>query len=282
MMSADFDPLAFLVRFASTPTAPFREHRVQAEVAAFARRFRSLKLARDAHGNLLLLRPGRRPRLTPRLIFVAHLDHPGFVVRQRLDARTVDCDFHGGVMSRYVEGARVRFFPEARDEIVGRAITAVDDERGRCRTTSVRVRGELPPGTFGMFDLVPGRLAGKRFHGRACDDLAGAAAALCLLADLARKPADADVGVLLTRGEEAGFVGALASVIGPRSLLRSTDRVISIECSAEQPVARQGDGVVLRVGDATSVFDSAFGRFFARRERRARERRFVVSAISAP
>jgi endoglucanase len=62
---------------------------------------------------------------------------------------------------------------------------------------------------------------------------------------------------LLTRAEEVGFVGAIAAVLRP-TLLRRSDRVISIECSAEQPFARQDDGVILRVGDRMSIFDSDF------------------------
>ena len=152
----------------------------------------------------------------------------------------------------------MRFFDGDR-EVVG-TVLATAEEAGRCATADVRVRGPISVGAIGMFDVGVGRFVGKRFHCRACDDLAGAAAALCTLVDLARKPADCDVCVLLTRGEEEGFIGAIASVLEP-TLLRPTDRMISIETSAEQPVAQQGKGVVLRVGDRTSVFHSAFGRF---------------------
>ena len=43
--------------------------------------------------------------------------------------------------------------------------------------------------------------------------------------------------------------------------LRKSDRIIAIECSAEQPYARQGDGVIIRVGDKTSIFNSALTYF---------------------
>jgi endoglucanase len=66
--------------------------------------------------------------------------------------------------------------------------------------------------------------------------------------------------VLLTRAEEEGFVGAIAAAQDGK-LLKKSDRLISIECSAEQSYAKQSDGVVIRVGDRTSVFNSAFTYF---------------------
>ena len=56
-----------------------------------------------------------------------------------------------------------------------------------------------------MWDQGAGRVKGKRFFSRVCDDLAGAAAALTMLDKLARKPPKAPVAVLLTRAEEEGF-----------------------------------------------------------------------------
>ena len=73
-----------------------------------------------------------------------------------------------------------------------------------------------------MWDQGEGRFVGKRFLSRVCDDLAGAAAALAMLDHLAAKPPRAGIAVLLTRGEEEGFIGAIAASLHPR-LLRKTD-----------------------------------------------------------
>jgi endoglucanase len=72
------------------------------------------------------------------------------------------------------------------------------------------------------------------------------------------------VAVLLTRAEEVGFIGALAAVHAPAKsalLRKADDLLLAIECSAEQPYARQGDGVILRVGDRTSIFNSSLTAF---------------------
>ena len=45
--------------------------------------------------------------------------------------------------------------------------------------------------------------------------------------------------------------------------MRKTDRLIVIECSAEQPVAKQGDGCIIRVGDRSSIFNSGLTYFLS-------------------
>jgi endoglucanase len=78
--------------------------------------------------------------------------------------------------------------------------------------------------------------------------------------ELHRKPPKVPVAVLLTRAEEEGFIGALGAAIAPR-LLKKSDRIIAIECSAKQPHAPQGNGAIIRVGDRTSVFNSSLTYF---------------------
>jgi endoglucanase len=84
-----------------------------------------------------------------------------------------------------------------------------------------------------------------------------------MLDQLRRKPPPSPVAVLLTRAEEEGFIGAIAAS-RDGTLLRKSDRLIAIECSAEQPFAPIGGGCVVRVGDRTSVFDSAVTYFLTR------------------
>jgi endoglucanase len=81
----------------------------------------------------------------------------------------------------------------------------------------------------------------------------------------------ASVAVLLTRAEEDGFIGAIAAAREPK-LLRRDDLVISIETSAIQPYAQQGDGVIIRVGDRISVFDSALTFFITQQAERLAKR----------
>jgi endoglucanase len=268
------------------PTAPFAEERALRFIDDFATARHRLRLSKDRFGNRLLLLPGTSAAARrARLIFVAHTDHPGFVARRMVRTGVVEADFRGGVLREYVQGAKVRFFDE-NGEVTGVVIAASSpkDRTNYPSHTHVRVRSDVSPGAAGMFDQGVGRVRGGKFYCRVCDDLAGAAAALTMLDQLhaSRSRLRATVGVLLTRGEEEGFIGALAAVLHP-TLLRESDRIISIECSAIQPFAKQGDGVILRVGDRTSIFNSQLmywmtreAEALARRDKRFKHQRALM------
>lgn len=249
-----------LRQLCSVPTAPFAERRVVQFVEAFvARRSKQLALARDSFGNLLITLRGREPS-TPRWVFTAHMDHPGFVAARMADAKTLEADFYGYVRPEFFTGARVRFFEDEREVRATVHDFTLGTERAVPAQVRLKVARPVAAGSPGMFDLGTGRTRGKKFYSRVCDDLAGAAAALAMLDQLCRRPPRASVAVLLTRAEEEGFIGAIAASIKPQ-LLKKDDRLIAIECSAAQPYAPQGNGVVIRVGDRTSIFNSSLTYF---------------------
>lgn len=251
-----------LSELCSVPTAPFAEHRVIAHIKQFVAQRPRLKLSQDKTGNLLIQLPGKMGSAkSPRLVFVAHMDHPGFVARKMLKPDYLLADFYGGVLSDYVKGSKVRFF-DSDNQIPGQVISIeADEERAAYPSrATIKVGGVVPPGAIGMFDQGESRIKSGKFYSRVCDDLAGAASALAMLDQLQQRPPRTTVCLLLTRAEEDGFIGAIASAHNA-TLLRKTDRIISIECSAEQPYAQQGNGVILRVGDRTSIFNSSFSYF---------------------
>jgi endoglucanase len=246
--------MRILHELCSTPTAPFAEQRVVAYVERFVRDRKGLRLSRDRHGNLLIeLKSASRGG--PRWVFGAHMDHPGFVARRMLDAKTLEASFQGWVKPEFFQGERVRFFDDA-GEVRGTVETfTVAKDRGVPERVRVRVSRPVALGSPGMWDQGEGRTRGGKFYSRVCDDLAGAAAALAMLDTLARRPPRAPVAVLLTRAEEEGFIGAIAACVQPK-LLRKSDRIIAIETSAMQPFAPQGEGAIIRIGDRTSIFNS--------------------------
>jgi putative aminopeptidase FrvX len=253
-----------LQEICSIPTAPFAESRVVRYVEQFVAARKRLQLSRDSHGNLLIQLPGKTR--SPRWVFTAHMDHPGMVAEKMLDNSTVLAAFRGYVLSELVHGTKVRFFDGDR-EITGVVTKTIDEQiappmnRGTTpKQVHVRVKSPVSPGSIGMFDVGEGRIVGRKFHSRVCDDLAGAAACLAMLDELHAKPPQSTVAVLLTRAEEEGFVGAIAAVLKPK-LLKKTDRLVAIECSAMQPYAPQGNGAIIRVGDRTSVFNSDLSYF---------------------
>jgi putative aminopeptidase FrvX len=245
-----------LEQICSLPTAPFAEGRVLAFLDDFARR-RRFDLRTDRFGNRLLQIGPSRGR---RLVFVAHVDHPGMVAERMIDSRTLVARFHGGVAKDYLPGVRVRFFDltDPKREIAGKItrVTKDSDRPGFPAEVEVAVKSEVPRFSPGMFDLTPAQLRSGKFFSRACDDLAGVAAILTALDSLDRRKLKTPVAALLTRGEEDGFIGAVAAA-KEKTLIRPDDCLISVECSSMQ-YASQGQGVIVRVGDRISIFDSAF------------------------
>ncbi len=233
-------------------TAPFREQQVVAQVRLWARQ-RGLTVHADPAGNLSLrlrrVRGRKRPR---RWIFQAHLDHPGFVtIGQR--GRTVQAEFRGGVQAEYFAGSRVRLFcPDGATIATVRSRQEPEDGRFPLCRLELDEDQDLPDGTIGMWDLPAVRIRGSRLSSRACDDLVGTAGLLCVLDELAETDQQIDLTVWLTRAEEAGFVGASAACLDGWVPARAA--IVSVETSRALPGARLGDGVVIRVGDRSSVF----------------------------
>ena len=251
--------MKILRELCSVPTAPFAEKHVTRFVERFVEARPGLKLSRDRWGNLLI--ELRRAGKGPRWVFGAHMDHPGFVATRMLDARTLEAAFHGWVLPDFFAGERVRFFDDDGGEVVGTVTDwTIGKERKVPETARIRVRGRVRPDSPGMWDQGTGRVRGRRFLSRVCDDLAGAAGALTMIDRLAKNPPKAPVAVLLTRAEEEGFVGAIGAALEPK-LLKKNDRIVAIETSAEQPYAPQGKGAIIRIGDKTSVFNSALSYF---------------------
>ncbi len=107
-----------------------------------------------------------------------------------------------------------------------------------------------------MWDFPPFRVARGRIVSRALDDLLGCAAALAALDVLRRVRPAPRIAALFTRAEEVGFHGTFEAI-----RLRTVPKnafVLSLETSRALPQAPQGGGVIVRVGDARSVFDPAF------------------------
>ena len=121
-------------------------------------------------------------------------------------------------------------------------------------------REKNPPvrdfGAFAMWDLPAFELRDGRIFSRACDDLIGCAAIVALFHELERVGAEACVHGLFTRAEEVGFVGAIHLAQSGR--VPKTLTIVSLETSSEKGgPAQMGAGVIVRVGDRTSIFDDA-------------------------
>lgn len=266
-----------LTDFVSLPTAPFVERAGLDYLRRFVADRAGLSMRADRFGNLLVRYRGGRAKAARPLVFAGHLDHPGFIAVRMKDDRHVVAEWRGWVERKYFRGARVRFFADGR-EIPGQVVEVAGDgladkkatRKRRTRQSAsarsfgaeappnevtIRVSRPVPAGAPGMWDFPGARTVGSTFYARACDDVAGVSAILCMLDELCRTKAAADCYAFFTRAEEVGFGGALAAVEG--GTLPAGAVVVAVECSKAITGVALGAGPVLRVGDRASVFTPA-------------------------
>ena len=115
--------------------------------------------------------------------------------------------------------------------------------------------GEPANFSFAVWDLADYALHRDIVYSRACDDLIGVAGVLATLIELKQSRAPVNVLGLISRAEEVGFYGALT--IAHSGSIPKNALIISLETSRELPGVKIGQGVILRVGDRSSVFDPA-------------------------
>jgi endoglucanase len=260
------------------PTAPYHEE----AVARFIREFalaRGLPVRTDKFGNLMVrYRRGRGHRP---VVFMAHMDHPGFEAIEDSEGGFVMTRFLGNVPRDHFRiGGRVRIFSES-SEHVARIWSLPDVDWSREKLVRLRVRKPVRRGEFAMWDLPAVKCNHSVIRSRACDDLAGCLALLALLEELARNRISAHVSVVFTRAEEVGFLGAMG-IIKSR-LIPPSALVVSIETSKELSHALMGDGPIIRVGDRATTFDARVTMFLedvaarlAKSDRRFRHQRRLM------
>jgi putative aminopeptidase FrvX len=239
-------------RLMQHPAVPYHEHAVRDEVQKICKEH-ALPFELDRYGNLLVrLQTSKKQRS---FVMAAHMDHPGFeVVCDRRNSNHL-VRFQGGVPDHYFrQGIKIRLMPGDIPAKLGKRI-------GKDRTFEIQVSRPIEnQPEFAVWELEDFR-ASNLIVGRACDDLIGVTSILATIIELKKGRARVNVIGVISRAEEIGFRGVLA-LTNTKHLPRNS-LVVSLETSRELPGVKMGEGVILRVGDKTSVFDSDAMRFLA-------------------
>ncbi|MCB2155829.1 hypothetical protein KQI84_13175 [bacterium] len=240
------------------PTAPYKEHWMLEELDRQLDQIPGLEVKKDRWGNVFARL--RRGENSPGCVaYVAHLDHPGFVVH-RTEGNTVHGTFEGNVDTDFFKTRPVRLFRDVDDAGIRAHVTEVSERRKETHNRAVVLEAEEDPAgaVLGMWDLEPFTLDGDHIRSRAVDDLGGTTLILETLRGASQTEGDVDVMGVFTRAEECGFRGALLvcqddSEKGEYIPLDAW--VISVETSSARPTTPIGGGGILRVGDRTSIFN---------------------------
>ena len=216
----------------------------------------------DDYGNIIarLTRrnesPGRPELVEGRPIaLVAHMDHPGFEIID-VDGRRLTLKMLGRV-SDVIYEQQVDLVVHCADGSSCAAQTTGQDSDPEARVLYADLveQNELVLPAFAVFDLVDYELGDTRIFARALDDLAGCATTLSILETLVVEDGPVDVIGVFTCAEEEGLIGA--RLLAAAGSLPKETLVVSIESSRTLPGAEQGNGPVIRVGDALSTFSQS-------------------------
>lgn len=240
--------LALAQRVLTLPTAPYHEHLVRDSVTTHLTGL-GLPVERDAAGNVIARYcPDAAAKLPP-LVFVAHMDHPGFEALGEGRAQ-----FLGNVVPEmFAKGAGVQFFT-GKGVVRTRLARQPKVVEPRAPVT-VELTGaaEVQAGDVGMWDFPLCRVQGDRLRAVAIDDVLSVAALLATMSNIVKAKRGTHVWAIFTRAEEVGFPGAIA--VARSGLIPPDALVVSLEMSKQRPWARIGNGPVIRLGDRMTLFD---------------------------
>lgn len=232
----------WLSELTNIPTASGLEDAVVRWVEGWVSRRDDLSIEKDSGGNLFVTQKGRRSKAP--VLAVAHMDHPAFVITDFSGS----FEFRGAVDAVYFENASLDVV--SRPDGPTGHVTSYDEDSS---SGTAHFLGQVSPGDIAMWRFRNTSQRHDLFRAPACDDLAGAAAALAAL-DRARKRAHLQhFGVMLTRAEEVGLIGAIHAA--KQKTIPEGARLLSIETSRELANARIGAGPIIRIGDRSTVFD---------------------------
>ena len=268
----------------SQPTAPFKEGYVLSFITKILDQHQ-IPYFLDSHQNIVLGASSlkeyqkllRSQKESPLLVFVAHMDHPGFHGSQWVSNQLLQVKWLGGTPTEHLQGAHVWLQTEHSSPTPwvgsGRIIKSHLSATGRSiekallelsAPMSFKVKASSVMGGFQF--RSPVWCEEDLIYTHAADDLVGCFSILTLaLQYLSQKPRSGKIRKktspaflgLLTRAEEVGFVGALAH-LEQGHLTQAQRKVIfvSLETSRTLPGAEIGKGPIVRLGDRLTVFDS--------------------------
>ena len=245
--------LNILASLGGNPAVAFHEDAVASTIRSILADA-GLPAETDFFGNIIARLPGQHAGETP-LALVAHMDHPGF---EAVDAQgdLLIADALGGIPDgAFQQGVPVQVILPDGKRLAG----SIEGRHGEPEQRRALIRLAQPQALVFprpvVFDLTDFQIDGEIMHMRAVDDLAGCASILAALITLALGESPAgDVYGVFTRAEEVGLVGA--RLMAEERILPLETLVVSVESSRTLPGAEQGQGPVIRVGDAGSTFNA--------------------------
>lgn len=241
------------------PTAPFKELHVLTKIKEILE-IQKIPYFTDGSGNIIA---GVKSKAAlwkkPYFVYIAHTDHPGFHITEETKKNTYKALWFGGAPFKQMKGKRVRIYNFKNTKSKTGKILDIDAKVYKRTGMDMTIQAKnISVGDFGSFYCPSCQFTKDKVITRCADDLAGCVMALGALIDV--KKQKLPVVSIFTRAEEVGFVGAIG-LLKSKILDPKYARVISLEASKTLPGAEIHKGPVVRLGDASTIFNSRMNRF---------------------
>lgn len=259
MQNRDDRALEILRELGSRPAAPFFEGNVAQYILETLEKI-GVEAFRDAYGNVIAHYKNVSESATPQppIAFMAHMDHPGFEIIEASKGRIVARALGGVPVASLKKPTPVLILLPGGERVSAEVVPPDEplSQDASERLVLVRLKSDvafdLP--TPVVFDLPDFVLDGDTIRMRALDDLAGCGSILAALERVVSDKAETEMYAIFTRCEEGGLYGA--RLLAEAGTLPKETLVVSLEASPVIPGVAQGDGPIIRTGDAAYTFDA--------------------------
>ena len=239
--------LDILSEIAIFPSVPFHESLIQTKICEILTQY-SIEYFLDVFGNIIAEVGDESDDLNP-IAFVAHMDHPGFEIEHNQDGELIALPKGGVPQFSLNHDCKMFSFNE-----LGERIPCVISPNPKTPKTVIVNSDELLEiGSPLTFDLKDFEIQDNKILMRSADDFAGCASILTNLIE-SRGKVDRKIYGVFTRAEEVGLIGA--RLIARDQIIPRNSIVVSVETSSVIPGIKQGDGPVIRTGDASYTFNA--------------------------
>ncbi len=259
MQNRDDRALEILRELGSRPAAPFFERNVAQYILETLENI-GVEAYRDAYGNIIAHYKNVSESATPQppIAFMAHMDHPGFEIIEASEGRIVARALGGVPVASLKKPTPVLILLPDGERMSAEVVPPDEplSQDASERLVLVRLKSDvaldLPvPVAFDLPDFV---LDGDTIRMRALDDLAGCGSILASLERVVSDKAETEMYAIFTRCEEGGLYGA--RLLAEAGTLPKETLIVSLEASPVIPGVAQGEGPIIRTGDAAYTFDA--------------------------
>ena len=248
--------IEILQELGANPAVPFHEQSVSNYIKAFISKL-GIEMCLDPYGTIITHYQTQSTTEDQPMAFVAHMDHPGFEVIESSKKQIIARGLGGVPVAAFTKPTAVTALVKNVGRIQGMTRPSnnfTKSENGdRLILIDTNQQQSIPAGTPIIFDLPDFEFDDRLIRMRALDDLAGCASILIMLERLVFSQSKANVYGIFTRAEETGLYGA--RLLASSGILPQNTIIISIESSSVIPGVSQGEGPVIRTGDASTTFD---------------------------